>query len=115
MKLSHAWNRGCDLRLNDLLTICFFGRLRSTPSSLYAGSGTEKCGQRNGRAVKLVLVLRAGRTAMGAQVSCDLFQRRRTRANAGVLHLAILYTLDPRLDSRALDWYRRVVLLQRLE
>ena len=96
-----------------MLAICFFGRLEGIPNSLHAGSGTEKGGQRNGRAVRLVLVLPGGRSAMGAQVSRNLIQGRRT--HAGARRLAILYMFDPRLDSRAPGWSRNVFLLQRLE
>jgi hypothetical protein len=113
MKISCRWNRRCNLRLDDVLAIRFFGRLKRTPNSLHAGSGTEKRGQRNGRAARLVLVLPGGRIAMGAQVSRNLFQGRGTPA--GALQLTILYMFDPRLDSRTAGWSRNVFLLQRLE
>jgi hypothetical protein len=113
MKLSRSRNRSCGLRLNDLRAIGFFGRLRSTPSSLRVGGGTEKSRQRNGRAVKIVFVPGRGRIALRAQVRRNLFQRRGT--HAGVLQLAILHALDPWLDSRVSDWSSQVFLLQGLE
>jgi hypothetical protein len=104
MMLSRPWKRSHGPGLNDLLATCFFRRLQSTPNSVRTGGGTEECGQRNGRAMIIVLVPRSRRIAVGAQVSRNLFQRRGT--DAGLFRLAILYTLDPWLDSRILDWSR---------
>jgi hypothetical protein len=113
MKISCRWHRRRNLRFNNVLAICFFGRPESILNGLHAGSGMEKGGQRNGRAVRLVLVLPGGRNAMGAQVSRNFIQGR--RPHAGALQLAILYMFDPRLDSRTPGWSRNVFLLQRLE